>query len=133
MSETRCFHLSVLVTATSGIFVCVGGIGDLYKLLDYMTGDSLMTHQLPLASEAVKPDLLAQHPWLAEIEGMDTVHDEATLTAWLAAVVPQYGEWHQCTPNPAAWGSHNPIEDYVAAGGDPSKMVIVELDAVSDE
>lgn len=128
MSATRKFHLSALVSVSSGIFVCVGGVGDLYKFLNHMTGDNLMTHQLPLASGAVKPDLLAQHPWLADVTVPDGITDEASLAAWLVPAVERWGEWHEVTPNPAAWGSHDPIEDFVAMGADPSRIVIVDAD-----
>lgn len=127
MSDKHLFHFGALVTAATGRLVC--SIGDLYKVLNFMTGDSLMTHQLPAAAKAVKSDLYAQHPWLSDVVVPDTIHDQASCDAWLDPAIAQWGEWHELIPNPAAWGSHDPIEDFVNAGGDPAKVIVVEADS----
>ncbi len=126
--ETRRFHFGALVTVVTDTFVCPGGIGDLYEILNWMTGDNLMTHQLPLAADAVRPDLLGQHPWLSEVSVPEAVKDELSATVWLAGATARWGEWHDLTPSPAAWGSHDPIEDLVAMGADPSLVIQVEVD-----
>lgn len=45
----------------------MGDIGDLYRILNFMTGDNLFTHQLPRAAGECKPYLLDQFKWLSEI------------------------------------------------------------------
>lgn len=57
----RTFGLGAILTVTTDVFL-VADIGDIYQLLNYMTGDNLFTHQLPRAAGECKPALLAQHP-----------------------------------------------------------------------
>lgn len=60
------FHIGDVLSAYTGI-LC-GTMDGLYEILNYMTGDDLYTHQLPRASDEVRPYLLRQHPWLASID-----------------------------------------------------------------
>jgi hypothetical protein len=93
-------------------FVCLDGLPELADVLSHMTGDSIMTHQLPLAADAVKPDVLAQHQWLNGLTVPDTVTDEAAAKRFLAEVARIYGEWHELEPAPLSWGQHDPIQDF---------------------
>jgi len=129
----REFHITALVTAATGTFICRDGFSALHELLDYMTGDELLTHQLVLAAGAIKPDLYEQHPWLSDVTGVETVKDEATLETWTAAAAARWGEWHRLVPNPAAWGSHDPIEDFVALGGRRDRVIPVALPEQTEE
>jgi hypothetical protein len=61
-----------------------------YDILNFMTGDDLMTHQLPRAFDEMKLRLLAQHPNLAGITG-DTCTPE-THAEWLADQIAAFGE-----------------------------------------
>lgn len=69
MSETtKTFPLRVVLTVTTGRLLTEGkgprdnGIGDLYEILNWITGDSLYTHQLPRAGKACRPWLLKCFP-----------------------------------------------------------------------
>ena len=90
MSETRLFPTLDVITVSTGILVSDGGIGAVYELAEFMLGDTLMTHQLPAASRTGEPELIRQHPWLAEVN--PPRGDTPALKAWCAAVVAERGE-----------------------------------------
>lgn len=61
----KTFKIGVVLTVIGDIFLC-GKVNDLYEILNFMTGVSLFTHQLPRAVRYVKPFILKQHPQLEE-------------------------------------------------------------------
>jgi Ni2+-binding GTPase involved in maturation of urease and hydrogenase len=93
MTETKPFHISIVLTIIDGKMISVDHIGGVYEILNWMTGENLMTHQLPRVSREVEPHLRAQHPALAAItvpEGLDSwdkVH------AYLETLYPVHGEF----------------------------------------
>lgn len=91
-------HLGAILTVTTDVFVCPDGIGGIYALLNHMTGDNLMTHQLPRAAEECKPHLLAKFPQLAEVVTPDEFADEAHVWRWLAEQCERFGTWFEVTP-----------------------------------
>lgn len=93
--DTRRFPLGTILTVTTGRLLCP--IGDLYQILDYMTGDQLFTHQLPRAADECKGPLLEQHPELSYIEVPQMSGEEQCL-AWLAVQTLQYGDHLPVTP-----------------------------------
>jgi hypothetical protein len=101
------FPLGDLLSVTDGRLLSPTHMSGVGALLSHMAGEPVMTHQLPLAANAMKPKLLAQHPWLKDLES-----DVPDLIAWLAWAVRKYGEFHEVTPVPMAWGHHDPIRDF---------------------
>ena len=79
--ETRQFHARDLLSVTTGRLLTKpdnngNGIGNLYKLLGWMTNDQPFTHQLPRFSEECKPWLLRWFPELAKVnEHLSTLDD----------------------------------------------------------
>jgi hypothetical protein len=77
---SKAFHVSDVLTITTGRLVSRNGVSGLYKILNFLTGDNLFTHQLPRALDEVSvvlkprfPELLPLHPRLAAlIEGLST-------------------------------------------------------------
>jgi len=53
----RKFHISDILTVTTGKMVSVHNVEGLYDILNYMTEDNLYTHQLPRAMEECEPYL----------------------------------------------------------------------------
>lgn len=92
MSETKEFHIGDILSVVTGRLVSLDHIGGVYNILNWMTGEDLMTHQLPRVSEECGPSLREQFPDLAAVEVPDTIDSEATLLTWLASLKPQYGE-----------------------------------------
>ncbi len=72
MRTTKPFPARVLLTVTTGRLLTKpdsdggNGIGDLYKILGWMTDDQPFTHQLPRFSDECKPWLLRWFPELAK-------------------------------------------------------------------
>lgn len=101
------FHLSDILSITTGYLVSTRHIDGVYEILDFMTNDSLFTHQLPRAADECKPYLLDQFPQLTDAESEAT-----TLAAnksdwrnggwerWRDSMVERFGAWHEVNPIP---------------------------------
>jgi len=61
---TKQFDISDVLSITTGRLVSTRHMDGVYDILNYMTGESLFTHQLGRASDACKPELLRQFPIL---------------------------------------------------------------------
>jgi len=51
---TKKFHIGDLVSVGTGYLMPPNGIGGVYQLLNHLTGDNLMTHQLPMAAKQMQ-------------------------------------------------------------------------------
>lgn len=58
------FHLSDVLTVTTGRLVSSRHMEGVYEILNFLTGDNLYTHQLPRAMDEAKPWLRVQFPQL---------------------------------------------------------------------
>jgi hypothetical protein len=108
----RAFHLGDVLTITTGALVSPRHIDGVYDILNWMTGDSLFTHQLPRAMDECQGPLLAQHPDLAAITLPDFGDGKAAVYAWLAGQVAVYGETRAVAPlDPADHTRMDPITE----------------------
>lgn len=112
------FPTGDLVSVATGCVMPPNGIGGVYQLLNHLTGDNLMTHQLPMAAEQMRPCLEGQFPWLVglvppDVTGVaDIDARKAALGGWLAELSAAHGEQHEVVPpSSSVWGEHDPIED----------------------
>ena len=71
------FHIGDVLSITTGKMVSPTGMDGIYKILNFMTGEDLYTHQLPRAMRVCAPHLLQQHPQLAEVQTIDTEISES--------------------------------------------------------
>ena len=94
----REFHLGDILSISTGRLISPRGMGGVYDILNYMTGDDLFTHQLPRAAGECKPYLLDQMPWLAEIQLVDDFFGDE---------VEDWGVWLLCQV--AERGAHHPV------------------------
>lgn len=101
------FHLGDILSVTTDRLLSPDRIGGVYRLLNHMTGDNLMTHQLPRASDECRPYLLAQFPELADVV-VPEFPDEAAVWRWLDGQVTQRGAYF--TVQPLASGCHTVID-----------------------
>lgn len=93
MSErkSRDFPIDAVMSTITGILVSARGIGCVYEVLNWMTGGSVMTHQIPRISREATPVILALYP------SMQTAIDEARQVngenwrKWLATWTERYG------------------------------------------
>lgn len=106
MAETREFHIGDILSITTGILLSLDHIGGVYKILNWMTGDSLMTHQLPRASRECEAFLISQHPDL--VIDVPTITCEAEAITFLASLYPTLGEFRPVNPLPL--GEHTYID-----------------------
>lgn len=95
---TRTFDLGDVLSVTTGCLVSPRGIEAMYDLLGFMTAGPLWTHQLPRACEECAPDLLRQHPDLADVEVPDQFDGETHVWTWLAEQVLRFGEQREIAP-----------------------------------
>lgn len=100
------FHISDILSITTGRLVSTRHMEGVYDILNYMTQDNLFTHQLPRAGEECKPWILFQHPDLDSpemhfalgelVEMLETPSGEAEpdklILGWLSKITSgQYG------------------------------------------
>lgn len=130
---TRSFHLGDLLSITTGRLVSPDHIDGVWMLIDYVTGVTHMTHQLPRATLVVRGWLLRDRPWLAEIEvpeftGRDLVQ-EAQVWSWLAKQVALYGERHKVKAMPpGTYQGRDPLIELEEMMGGPERIITVHLE-----
>jgi len=102
---TKTFHLGdILTITTGGRLVSPRHMEGVYDILNWMTGENLMTHQLPRAARECEGPLLAQHPDLAAVTVPGEFGDgtpggaKRAVDAWLAEQVAVYGETREVEP-----------------------------------
>jgi len=118
----RQFSLGAVLTVTTGRLLC--DIGDLYKILDYMTGDTLFTHQLPRASEECQEPLLEQHPHLRGVE-VPRLEGWEAYAAWLKGQAAVLGDPLEVQPLAAVDHTHiDPLVELKQMAGDKPIIVI---------
>src|SRR5579859_629629 len=89
--ETKDFHISDILTITTGRLVSTRHMGGVYDILGWMTGESLYTHQLPRVAREAEPVILAMHPQLASVDKNAETNLE-NLDAWVAARVAEFSK-----------------------------------------
>jgi len=111
MSSKR-FHIGDILSATTGRLVSPRYMGGVYDILNWMTGDDLMTHQLPRASRECEDPLKAQFPDLAAIVVPDDIDSEVSLLLWLDSLAPLYGTHREVRPLDPADHTHiDPLDE----------------------
>ena len=88
--STRNFHIGDILSITTRRLVSPDLIDGVYRILNYMTGDNLFTHQIPRVCKECAPELLRQHPHLAEVDA--SIVTAENCKDWLAEQVAKYGE-----------------------------------------
>ena len=124
---TKKFHLSDILSIITGRLVSTRHVEGIYDILDFMTGDSLFTHQLPRVSDECKPYLFDAMPWLKEIDASGV--NENNWKEWLAQQVKKYGEYHDVSTIPQ--DDHDVIDPHEELkemlDGDDSKIIDVNI------
>jgi len=103
------FHISDVLSITTGQLVSTRHMEGVYDILNYMTDSSLWTHQLPKAADLCAPYLLRQHPGLEHVEKVK-IHavDDALILderngiidTWLKQQITKFGEYLMVEPVP---------------------------------
>jgi hypothetical protein len=140
---TKQFPLRVVLTVTTGRLLTEGkrprdnGIGDLYEILNWMTGDNLFTHQLPRASDTCKPWLLKCFPELAGAsefvstlaERIDQHGAVEGIKRWLVQLqmaFPNIKDEYDVEPLPEGWTTIDPMIELESMVG-KDKIAVVRV------
>jgi hypothetical protein len=107
--STHTVPLADILSITGDRLVSRQHMDGIYKTLRIMTGQDVFTHQLGDVADAVAPDLIAQHPFLADLKPPAEL-DAPDLMAWLVEAERVHGETLEVTPI-AGWKDRDPIED----------------------
>jgi len=111
--ETKSFHIGDLISVVTHRLVSPDHIGGVYNVVDYVTGEEHMTHQLPRVVDVVAPWLVGQHPWLGDIEVPAGLRGEEDVYQWLAQAVAEHGERHEVKPMPfGMYVGREPIAEF---------------------
>lgn len=90
MSETKEFPTADVMSSITGRLM--GDIGGVYQVLGWMSGESLMTHQLPRVGREATPAMIAFRPDIAQaVEEAQQVTPE-NWRNWLKVWTDRYGE-----------------------------------------
>lgn len=128
MPDPKTYALADILTITTGRLLSPRHIEAVYDIANWMTGDYLMTHQLPRAMDACGPALLAQHPQLEGVEPPADI-DVPDLMAWIANAEREHGAELPVTPlADGVWEHRDPIEELCDMVG-PEKVIVAPLQA----
>jgi hypothetical protein len=119
---TESFSLGAVLSVTTGRLLCP--IDGVYRILNFMTGDSIYTHQIPRVMDECKPHLLRQFPALAQVDASIVTPDN--WQDWLHQQEAVHGD--QLTVAPLPPGEHYQIDPLseLAEKVHPSKIVTVK-------
>lgn len=94
MSELKSFHLGDVLSITTGILVSHDHVQGVYNILDWMTGESLFSHQLGRAADTALPVLKAEFPQLNDIVSPTYLRGNQDLIfEWVDMQAERYGQW----------------------------------------
>lgn len=132
MTQSREFHLSDVLSITTGCLVSTRHIKGVYDILNFMTGDNLFTHQLPRACNECAPALLEQHPQLRTIDA--SCVNGQNWKEWLAEQIKVFGEKLEVRPLDKGQHEHrNPIEEAEQmAGKDRVEVMVIDKKTKND-
>lgn len=115
--------LGTVLSVTTGILL-TRNFGDVHRLMDHLTGDTLFTHQLSRAFKPCKVALLAQFPRLADVTPPANVGE--ILDAWLETESVLHGNSFDVVPMaPDAWERRPPLEELQSMMRPDQEMVAV--------
>lgn len=119
------FHIGDILSVTTGCLVSPRHIGGVYDILNFMTGESIYTHQIPRVGREAAPVLLKQHPQLVEVDATGVEPDN--FKSWLAEQVKRYGEMLPVQPMTA--DEHESIDPMseLAEKIHPDRIMVIEV------
>lgn len=91
MIEAKDFPTLAVISTATGVLVLEDGIGAVYEVLNWMTGESVFTHQLPRIGREAQPVILAAHPELASAYEEAKRVTPANWREWAAHWLERYG------------------------------------------
>lgn len=105
------FHISDILSVTTGYLVSTRHIDGVYDILDYMSGESLFTHALVRVSKEVAPLLIAMYPWSDQEEAWAGLTPDQVL-ADTKRLEAEHGAMHAIHPmHPDDHESKDPVQE----------------------
>lgn len=92
--ENQIFDLGTILTITTGTLLTK--IENVYKILGYMTGEEIYTHQLPRVSEECAHVILRQYPQLSSVDVSDV--NTENWESFLADQIEKFGDEFEIEP-----------------------------------
>ncbi len=131
--NAKSFPIAVILNFADGRLLTT--MDDVYVFANFMTGDNLMTHQLPRAFRAVSPALKKQLPFLDspsfknEQECLTGLLQCATdkklaIKTWLTVQARLFGAHHQVTPL-TDWMEQDPISELIQMRESKDGIILV--------
>lgn len=106
---TRTFHIGDILSVVTGKLLSPRKMEGVYDILNFMTGDSIVTHAIPRAIDEMREPILDQHPQLASLD-MSTF-DVKRIQEWLNEQKSIYGEFLELAPAPSDHLAINPEDE----------------------
>ena len=121
--NTEKFHLGDVLSLTTGILLSPSGISGPHKLVEYLAGGPVWTHQIGRVAEESLPHLLKQFPWTEHITGEGITPENYAEV--MEVLVLKHGEWLDVEPMPE--GVHEVIDPVseLAEIIHPEKIIVV--------
>lgn len=141
-TNTKQFPLGQVLSITNDRLVCE--MGGVYEILNFITGDSLMTHQLPRGMRFAAPFILEAHPDLAitEEQNADLARRIKEAQSIKGNTMGAVGAWLSLLSLPMlvtihshedAWLSIDPMSELAGMVGDNSKIITVGPSTTPEE
>ncbi len=121
--STKTFSIGSILNFADGRLIT--NMDDIYELADFMTGESLFTHQLVRAYDVIKPELEKQLPWVkspkfeaAQIRltlklGNKGNEDPASIVKeWADEMAKEFGAFHEIK-SLGGYEGKNPMQEAV--------------------
>ncbi|PZU95520.1 MAG: hypothetical protein DI527_00495 [Chelatococcus sp.] len=89
-TETKAFPTAEVISSIAGVLIC--DIGGVYRVLGWMTGEELFTHQLPRAGREATPVAVAFDPRLAEVVKEAEQVNETNWQEWRDRWIERFGQ-----------------------------------------
>lgn len=126
MAKEREFHLSDILSITTGRLLSRRGMEGIYGILGFMTGETLYTHQLPRAIEVCAPELLKQHPQLVGVAPEANLKGDDDVDAWVAWQAGVHGKRLSVVAlEPGVYEVKDPIAELIEMRGGNDEGIIV--------
>jgi hypothetical protein len=122
--ETKDFHVSDVLSITTGRLLSTRHMEGIYDILNFMTNDDLMTHQLPRAMEQCQPFIFEQHPQLKNLS-VDEFETDDGVRNWVEEQGKKFGHMLKIEQIPSNKYEHrDPIKEAVEMCGAEKIMVV---------
>lgn len=107
----KSFHLSDILSVSTGCLVSRNHMGGVYQVLNHMTGDNLFTHQLLVANPIMQKELIRQLPFLEGIPKPTDLKNAEDCDVWVGNLAAVVGEWHAVESAEHLWVDHDAMSD----------------------